>query len=308
MTPPSRSGAVRSRAAAADGASGAPADHRVAVASPPARSAANAPAVAAGQMALVDHLRELRRRLAFVLLALLVGVVVAFLAWEPIYAVLREPYCRTPQGSRNCDLYSIGLFDQFRVRLHVALVGGTVLSAPMWLYQIGAFITPGLHRHERRYALGFLAASLVFFALGCAFAFLTVHKGLEFLLTIGGGHVVTLVSVQSYLSFVTLCLVAFGVAFEFPVLVLFLHLVGAFPAARMQAWRKGMIVGIAVAAAVITPSQDPISFLAMAGPLWVMYEACILVARGHERAVRRRRAADPLASLSDDTASPLEVR
>ncbi len=264
-------------------------------------SLGSAPPVLGGQMPLIEHLRELRRRLAVAALALVVGVVVAFLFWEPVFDVLREPYCRTPQGTRNCDLFSVGLFDQFRVRLQVALIGGVLLSSPVWLYELGAFVTPALHRQERRYALGFLVASTAFFSLGCFFAFLTVNQGLEFLLTIGGRHVVTLLSVQSYLSFVTLCLVAFGIAFEFPVFVLFLHLVGALPAERMRRWRRGTVIGIAVASAVITPSQDPVTFLAMAVPLYLLYEVCILVARLHERAVRRRVRDD----VPDDVASPL---
>jgi sec-independent protein translocase protein TatC len=183
-----------------------------------------------------------------------------------------------------------------------------VLSAPVWLYQLGAFITPALHRKEKRYAYGFFAASLLFFAVGTVFAYLTIARGLDFLLRIGGGDITTLVSVQSYLSFVTLCLIAFGIAFEFPVVVTFLNLVGVFPAAKMRAWRRGMIVAIFAASAVITPSQDPFTFMAMALPLYVLYEGCIVLARTRERAVRRRLEKDPVASLDDDTASYVDDR
>ncbi len=259
-------------------------------------------------MPLVEHLRELRNRLGWSLLALAVAVVVVFVLWAPVYDVLKQPYCDTTQGAEDCRLASLGIFDQFKVRLRVAFLGGIVLSAPVWLYQLGAFITPALHRKEKRYALSFLVSSLVLFAAGAVFAYLTVSRGLEFLLDIGGDDIEVIVSIQSYLSFVTLTLLAFGIAFEFPVVVLFLHLVGAFPAARMQAWRRGMVVGIFAGAAVITPSQDPFTFIALALPLVLLYEGCILFARLRERGIRKRLAADPVASLDDDTASSVDDR
>jgi Tat protein translocase TatC len=180
------------------------------------------------RMSLVEHLRELRGRLGKSLLAFAVCSIGVFIAWEPVYDFLRQPYCSTTPGARDCDLFALGIFDQLKVRLRVAFLGGAVLSAPVWLYQLGAFITPALHRKEKRYAFGFLAASLLFFGLGTVFAYLTISRGLDFLLRIGGGDITTLVSVQSYLSFVTLCLIAFGIAFEFPVIVTFLNMVGAF--------------------------------------------------------------------------------
>lgn len=258
-------------------------------------------------MTLVEHLRELRMRLGVSALAVLAGMVVVFVLWEPVFDVLKQPYCDTTAGARaDCDLVSIGVFDQFTTRLRVAGIGGVVLAAPVWLYQLGAFITPALHRHEKKYAAGFLAASLVFFAVGTVFAYLTLSQGLDFLLSIGGDGIVTLTSVQTYLSFVTLCLLAFGVAFEFPVIVTFLNMVGAFPVATMTRIRRYMYVGIFAAAAVITPSQDPFTFVIMAVPICLLYEGCILIARLRERAARRRRAADPVASLGDDETSRLD--
>lgn len=259
-------------------------------------------------MGLADHLRELRTRLGLSILAIFVFAVVVFIFWEPVYAFLRQPFCATSAGQRSdCGLVSIGIFEQFKVRLRVAMIGGVVLAAPVWLYQIGAFITPALHRKERKYAAGFLATSLVLFAIGTVFAYLTIAQGLDFLLRIGGDGVITLTSVQSYLSFVTLCLLAFGIAFQFPVVVTFLNIVGAFPVTKMKAWRRGMFIAIFAASAVITPSQDPFTFVIMAVPLCLLYEACIVIARVRERAARRRRAADPIASLSDDETSQLDA-
>ena len=274
---------------------------------------AGPPSVTDGaRMSLVDHLRELRGRLAKSLLALAVCVIAVFIAWEPVYDFLRRPYCSTSVGAQNCDLFALGIFDQLKVRLRVAFLGGAVFSSPVWLYQLGAFITPALHRKEKRYAAGFLVASLVLFAVGTVFAYLTISRGLDFLLDLGGADITTLVSVQSYLSFVTLCLIAFGIAFEFPVVVTFLNLVGVFPASKMRAWRRGMVVGIFAASALITPSQDPFTFVAMAGPLYVLYEVCILIARLRERAERKRRAVEPgaqeLERLGDGETSYVEDR
>jgi sec-independent protein translocase protein TatC len=259
-------------------------------------------------MALVEHLRELRNRLAVSLVAIAVGVVVGWYLWEPIYAFLREPFCNTTPGDNGCNLVSLGIFDQFKVKLRVAFIAGTILAAPIWLYELGAFITPALHKKERRYAAGFLVAALTLFLAGTALAYVSVSRGLDFFLTLGGDHITVILSIQAYLSFLTLMLLAFGIAFEFPVVILFLNLVGVLSAARMRAWRRGMIMGIFVASALITPTQDPFTFLAMAVPLCVLYEACILVARLRDRSRRRLEEADPLAALDPDTPSYVDPR
>jgi sec-independent protein translocase protein TatC len=268
-------------------------------------------------MALIEHLRELRNRLGVSLLALGVCVVVALIFRARVFDVVKQPYCDTKVARQaaeaaggECNLFAFGTFEQFSVSLRVSLIVGVLASAPIWLYQFGAFITPALHRKEKRYAAAFLGASLLLFALGVTFAFLTISRGLQFLLTFGGDGIVTLPSIQSYLSFVTLTLLAFGVAFLFPVVVLFLHFVGVFPTRVMRSWRRGMIVGIAVAAAVLTPSQDPFTFMAMALPLYGLYEACIVIARIRERAQRRRLAREPgaqaLEQLGDDETSAVD--
>ena len=259
-------------------------------------------------MALVEHLRELRNRMAIALIAIAIGVVVAWYLWQPIYDFLREPYCNTSQSGKGCNLYALGIFDQFKVKLRVAFIGGTILASPVWLYELGAFITPALHKKERRYAVGFLASALVLFLAGTVLAYLSIARGLQFFLTLGGSHVAVILSIQAYLSFVTLMLLAFGVAFEFPVVILFLNVVGVLSPARMRQWRRGMIFGIFVASALITPTQDPFTFLAMAVPLCVLYEGCILIARLRERSRRRREQADPLASLDPDTPSYIDPR
>lgn len=234
-------------------------------------------------MTLVHHLRELRYRLLVSLAAFVVGVAVAYVFWEPIYDFLRQPYCSTAPGKKSCDLYTFGIFDQFQVRTRVAFLAGAVLSAPVWTFHIGRFITPGLHRNERRYALLFMAAGMVLFSAGVAMAYFTVARGLELFLSVGGGHVVPLVTLNSYLSFLTLLLLAFGLAFEFPLLVLFLNVTGVVSSASMRKHRRHVIFGIFIISAILVPTTDPFTFLAMGVPMAALYEACILIARIRDR-------------------------
>jgi sec-independent protein translocase protein TatC len=260
-------------------------------------------------MSLAEHLYELRNRLAKSFLAIALGMaVVGLVAYQPVFDFLREPYCRTSAAGDACNLYVRDIFAQFAVRLKVAGIGGTVLASPIWLYQLGAFITPALHRKEKRYAAAFLAGSLVLFGTGVLFAYLTMDKGLQFLLTVGGDGLVTLPDLQSYLSFVTLTLLAFGIAFLFPVVLVFLNLVGALSAKKMGGMWRGMVVGIAFMSAVLTPSTDPITFLAMALPITLLYALCVGIAWLVDRGRRRTRAQDGLSDVPDDEASYVDPR
>ncbi len=263
-----------------------------------------------GRMPLIAHLREFRNRMGWSMLAIFVGVVVAFIFWEPIFTFLSQPYRQVAvdglPGVPADKLYVFGPLEQFAVRLRVSFIAGVVGTAPVWLYQIGAFITPALHRNERRYAAGFLGAALVLFSTGCVFAYLTLPRGLQFLLTGGGDGIATALNVQDYLNFVTLTLLVFGFAFLFPLVVAFLNLVGLFPAHKMRAWRRGMIVGIFTAAAIITPSQDPFTFVFLATPIYGLYEVNILAARLRDRRKRAMLASTPDGQLSDDEASQIE--
>lgn len=256
-------------------------------------------------MSLADHLRELRNRLVKSGIALAIAVIGCYLVWRPLFAFLSRPYCDIAVGRQHgCQLYTFQPLDQFLIRLRVSVLAGAVLSSPVWLYQLGAFITPGLKRTEKRYAGGFLAASLTLFVAGVVFAYLTISRGLAFLLDVGGPKIEPLLGVTPYLNFVTLTLVAFGTSFEFPVVVVFLNLVGVLTTDRMRTWRRGMIFGLFVFAALITPSQDPFTFTLMAIPLCVLYEGCIVIGRLRDRSRRRLAEREGLASLADDEASP----
>jgi sec-independent protein translocase protein TatC len=261
------------------------------------------------RMALVDHIRELRNRLLKCSVAVVVGVIVAFIFYDEIFDFLTHPYCQLPAnrrvGGSGCQLAFFGVLEPLAVKVRVSLIGG-VIALPVLLYQLWAFITPGLHSRERKWALPFLLTSLALFALGGFFAYITLAKGLQFLLGFAGDNLTAVLGVDRYLKFVTLMLLAFGVSFEFPVVLVFLDLVGIVNHDRLRRARRGAIFGIFVFAAFITPSQDPFTLFAMAIPMCIFYEGCVLFSRLHARAKRRRALANPTAGLADDETSPLD--
>uniref|UniRef100_UPI001041597A twin-arginine translocase subunit TatC n=1 Tax=Candidatus Protofrankia californiensis TaxID=1839754 RepID=UPI001041597A len=194
------------------------------------------------RMSLTEHLRELRNRLAKALIVLAVATAVCFYFEPHIFNFLKDPYCSLPEDIRSgvdgqCQLAFFGILDAFMIRLKISLIAGAVVSAPVWLYQLWSFITPGLHRHERRWSLTFVGFSLVLFALGGFFAYLTLSKGLELLLGFSGDGLVSILDVNKYLSYVIAMLVVFGLSFEIPLLVAMLNLAGVVSTAKLRSWR-----------------------------------------------------------------------
>jgi sec-independent protein translocase protein TatC len=183
-----------------------------------------------------------------------------------------------------------------------------VLSAPFWLYQLWAFITPGLKRHEKRYGIGFVAVSTLLFALGAFLAYVSLAKGLELLLTLAGDGVVIALTAQDYIGFVLSLLVAFGVSFEVPLIAIALNLVGVLSHEVLSRSRRWIFFLTIVFAAFVTPTQDPFTMLLMAGPMIVLFELAIQVARVVDRRRARRDAVEHFHDLGDDEASPLDAR
>src|SRR6185312_10070538 len=161
----------------------------------------------------------------------------------------------------------------------VATYGGIVLALPIWLYQLWRFITPGLNPKERRYAVPFILSSIVLFAMGAAVAFLTLEPALKFLIDVGGPSQSPQFTSDKYLSLVSLMIVAFGLSFEFPVILVFLLIAGVLKTQQLRKARRWAIVGIVTFAAVITPSQDPYSLFFMAVPMYLFYEGSIVIGR-----------------------------
>ena len=266
-------------------------------------------------MPVMEHLRELRRRVGWMLVFIGAGAVVGYWLYAPILAFLKHPYCAVPVQYRyvpvgsphSCALTYTGVLQGFTTRLKISVIAGSVFSAPLWLYQIWAFITPGLRKKERRYTVAFVAASTLLFAAGVALAYLVLAKGLRVLLEAGTDQTQAILTVNSYISFVTLMLVAFGAAFELPLLVVMANFAGVLPSRVLRKTRRIAIFLIFLFAAVATPSTDPFTMCAMAIPMVLLYEIAIQIARVHDKRKARRKAEERERNhLDDDEASPLD--
>ncbi|MDQ6850965.1 MAG: twin-arginine translocase subunit TatC [Actinomycetota bacterium] len=269
-----------------------------------------------GRMAVMDHLRELRRRLILVVVIIAAGAIVGWVLYEPIIAFLKHPYCSVPAkyryhsgDSNSCELIYTGVLDGFTVRLRVAFISGAVLTGPFWLYQIWAFITPGLRKNERKYTVVFIIASSLLFISGMALAYVVLAKGLNILLQTAGGGVQAFLTVDAYLSFVTLMLVIFGAAFELPLLIVMANLAGVLPAKLLVKSQRLGVFLIFLFAAVATPSTDPFTMCAMAFPMVLLFEAAVLFSVVHDRRKKRRKAAEAtdLEQLDDDSPSTVDA-
>ncbi|HEX3706829.1 MAG TPA: twin-arginine translocase subunit TatC [Mycobacteriales bacterium] len=261
-----------------------------------------------GRMTLGEHLSELRYRVVVSLIAVVITTTVAYVFHTDILRFLTHPYCELPERYRaikgQCTLVVGGVLDPFTVTLKLALYAGVLAASPIWLFQFWRFITPGLYSHEKRYATVFVAASVALFAMGAAFAYLTLEKGLHFLLGFASGGIASLLQFNSYLSFVTAMILVFAVSFELPLLVVMLNLVGVLPAAKLRHWTRGAIFGIFLFAAVATPSQDPFTMSALAVPMCVLYGVAVLIASIHDRRVAARGGL--YDDLADDELSPID--
>lgn len=267
-------------------------------------------------MPLVEHLRELRNRLTKGLLAIVLVTVVAAFFYEDIIEFFTKPIlasvgcsssfselAKLPKDSTCARIYIDGLLTPFTLALKVSLMAGVVLASPVWLYQLWAFVAPGLHKNEKKYSLAFVGAGFPLFLCGAFFAYKVLPTTAKVLIEFTPFGIDNLLRLDDLLDLITRMVVVFGLAFEMPLLLVMLNLAGVITGRRMLGWWRGMIMGITVFAALATPSTDPLTMLALAAPIWVLYFVATAFSLLNDRRRKRRDAAGP----ADDEASELDL-
>ena len=238
------------------------------------------PQSAEAGMTLVEHLTELRRRLVICVVSVAIGMVVGFIAYDWVFDFLLRPYEQIANADNSIaggKLVQIDPLEGFSIRMRTSAYVGIGLAMPVILWQIWKFVTPGLYDHEKRYAVPFVASALTLFVLGAGLAYYTLPRALEFLVDIGGDDLVTAFAPGKYFQLITYMMLAFGIGFEFPIVLVFLQLAGIVETDTLRRGRRFAIVGILVLVAVITPSGDPISMLMLSVPMILFYEVAILI-------------------------------
>lgn len=266
-------------------------------------------------MPLTEHLRELRSRLVKAGIAIGIGMVVGWIYYAELFAWLSAPFSgavdQARAEGREVTLALTGVADPFVLQMQVAAMAGVVLASPFWLYQLWRFVTPGLHRNERRWAFAFVAVATPLFLAGVALAYAVLPLGLQVLLGFTPDNVQNIVSVDRYLSFFLRTVLVFGVGFLVPLMLVLLNFAGVLPGRKLLGWWRWIILGVMLFAAVATPTGDPINLLLLAGPILILVAIAVGIALLNDRRRARRRASDPayaeLADLDDDEASPIDL-
>lgn len=273
-------------------------------------------------MSLVEHLKELRRRVLIALAAIGVGTVIGYIWYQngvlgtpSLGEILKEPYCqlpadrRLPKDSAECQLIALAPFDMFMLRLKVGFLAGLVLSAPVWMGQLWGFVTPGLKKDEKRWTRTFATIATLLFVVGAVLAYFVMSFGLEFLMTMGDKTQIAALSGTAYFNFLLILLLIFGVSFEVPLITAMLNIVGILPYQVLKDKRRIIIMFLFVFAAFVTPGQDPVSMVILAVSLCLMMEFATQFARINDRRRAKKAGLDPDAidtdALDDEEASSI---
>ncbi len=265
-----------------------------------------------GRMPLMDHIRELRNRLVKICLALIVGTAVGLIpqVWDRVWHIIQHPFCSAViNGRTGChvvgdQLVLAGVLDPFMLRVEIAFFFGLIVTSPVWLYQIWAFVAPGLYRREKRWAYIFVGTAVPLFAAGAGIAYFAMSRGLAYLLHLTPDSVLNLPPVSTYLGYFWAMLLGFGLAFELPLLLIMLNVAGVLTHQFFRRWRRMMIFAVFLFAGIASPSPDPITMLLLAVPCLVLVEIAEVIIWFNDR----RRAARPslYAGLADDELAPLD--
>ncbi|WP_342320139.1 twin-arginine translocase subunit TatC [Corynebacterium mayonis] len=254
-------------------------------------------------MTLVEHLKELRRRIIVSLAAILVGTVLGFIWYQsappgmsPLGEIIRGPYCTLPAhlradftGDGQCRLLATNPFEMFMLRLKVGALAGLVVASPVWLTQIWRFITPGLHRNEKRYTFTFVTLAVLLFVAGALLAYFVLDQGLYVLISIGSEFQIAALTGREYYNFLLALVVIFGVSFELPLVIIMLNIVGVLRYEHVRDKRRMIIVGLFIFSAFMTPGQDPFSMVALAFSMTLLVEVAFQVCRIRDNRAREKR-------------------
>ena len=249
-----------------------------------------------GAMTLFEHLRELRYRLIVSILAILVGMILAWFFRYQLLDILQRPYFQAIEALKVKDpdtqtlLVNINLTSPLALSLKVSALAGLIVTAPFWLYQLWAFVVPGLLAKEKKWALIFIAAATPMFIGGVVVAYVVLPKAIAVLLSFTQAGVSNLQDINAYLSFLLRLMLVFGIGFLIPLIVLMLNIVGVIKAKQMAKYRSLVIFGTFVFGAVATPSTDPFSMLAVAAPMALLFLAAEVIARILDRRKERQAA------------------
>jgi sec-independent protein translocase protein TatC len=265
-----------------------------------------------GRMPLFDHLRELRNRVVKMALALVAGMIAGFIFFDQAWRVIERPLCRTTvDGHSGCATPGVNQLilnsplDPFYLRVKVAFIVGVIVSSPVWLYQLWAFIAPGLYAREKRWGRVFLGTAVPLFLVGNVLAYLSLGRSMHYLLGLTPAGVGNYIQVDLYMSFVMTMMLAFGVAFLLPLIIIMLNLAGILTHERFRKWRRVMIFGVFLVAGMANPSPDPITMLILGGACAALVEVAEFIVWRNDRR-RARLHPDPYAGLADDELSPLD--
>lgn len=267
------------------------------------------PASSGGAMPLMEHLRELRSRIFKALVAVAAGAVVGWVFYDQIFEFLTAPVQAVVDDAQanglDIRLVLTGVAQPFTLQLKVAALAGIVLASPVWIYQLWAFVTPGLHKHERRYAYAFMFTAVPLFLGGVLVAMWVLPKGMELLFGFTPEDVGNYLSVDTYLSFLIRTVLVFGIGFLVPIFIVALNLVGILSADAIRRSWRWTVLGVFIFGAVATPTGDPLSMMLLAGPMLVLILIAFGIAMINDRRRARRGDGIDYDALDDDEASPI---
>ena len=262
-----------------------------------------------GRMPLMDHLRELRNRVVKIAIAIILGAIIGWVFYHQIWGFMQRPYCQAvhycKQDVPGHSLVLTGVTDGFYLRMKVSILAGLVITSPIWLHQLWAFVAPGLYAREKRWTYAFLGTAIPLFALGCFFAFLAMSRGLNFFIGMAGGFT-TLFTADSYIGYWIAMIIGFGLCFEVPLFLVILNLARVVTHERFRKWRRIIIFLVFVFAGIASPSPDPLTMLLLGGVVVTLVEVAeVLIYLNDKRYARNH--PDLYADLDDSELAPIET-